>query len=32
MELLAVITALEKLKSPENDIHVYTDSKYVADA
>ncbi len=32
MELLAVISALEKLKSPENDIHVYTDSKYVADA
>lgn len=32
MELLAVLTALEKLKSPENDIHVYTDSKYVSDA
>ena len=32
MELLAVIVALEKLKSPENDIHIYTDSKYVSDA
>ncbi|OWR15881.1 ribonuclease HI [Chryseobacterium sp. VAUSW3] len=32
MELLAVIVALEKLKSTENDIHIYTDSKYVADA
>ena len=32
MELLAVITALEKLKSDQNDIHIYTDSKYVADA
>ncbi len=32
MELLAVITALEKLKSPDNDIHIYTDSKYVSDA
>jgi len=32
MELLAVITALEKLKSPENDIHIFTDSKYVSDA
>lgn len=32
MELLAVITALEKLKSTENDIHIFTDSKYVSDA
>ena len=32
MELLAVIVALEKLKSTENDIHIYTDSKYVSDA
>ncbi|AYO58583.1 ribonuclease HI [Chryseobacterium sp. 6424] len=32
MELLAVIVALEKLKSPDNDIHVFTDSKYVVDA
>ena len=32
MELLAVIVALEKLKSSENDIHVFTDSKYVSDA
>lgn len=32
MELLAVIAALEKLKSAENDIHIFTDSKYVSDA
>ena len=32
MELLAVIVALEKLKSDENEIHIYTDSKYVSDA
>ncbi len=32
MELLAVITALGKLKSTENDIHIFTDSKYVSDA
>ena len=32
MELLAVITALEKLKSDQNDIHIYTDSKYVSEA
>lgn len=32
MELLAVIEALEKLKSPEDEVHIYTDSKYVADA
>ena len=32
MELLAVIVALEKLKSTENDINIYTDSKYVVDA
>lgn len=32
MELLAVIEALEKLKNPENDVHIFTDSKYVADA
>ena len=32
MELLAVIVALEKLKSTDNDIHIYTDSKYVSDA
>ena len=32
MELLAVIVALEKLKEPENDVHVFTDSKYVAEA
>ena len=32
MELLAVIVALEKLKSSENDIHIFTDSKYVSDA
>ena len=32
MELLAVIVALEKLKSTENDIHIFTNSKYVVDA
>lgn len=32
MELLAVIDALEKLKTNDNDVHIYTDSKYVADA
>ncbi len=32
MELMAVITALEKLKSTDNDIHIFTDSKYVSDA
>ena len=32
MELLAVIVALEKLKSAENDIHIFTDSKYVSEA
>ncbi len=32
MELLAVIVALEKLKTAENDIHIFTDSKYVSDA
>lgn len=32
MELLAVIVALEKLKAPQENVHLYTDSKYVADA
>jgi len=32
MELLAVIVALEKLKTPQEDVHIYTDSKYVSDA
>ena len=32
MELLAVITALETLKSTDYQIHIYTDSKYVSDA
>lgn len=32
MELLAVITALEQMKSSGHEIHIYTDSKYVADA
>lgn len=32
MELMAVLVALGKLKSPDNDVHVFTDSKYVADA
>ncbi|MFD2162798.1 ribonuclease HI [Paradesertivirga mongoliensis] len=32
MELLAVIVGLEALKKPGQDVLVYTDSKYVADA
>ncbi|MFC2450499.1 MAG: ribonuclease HI [Flavobacteriaceae bacterium] len=32
MELLAVIIALENLKEEGHDIHIFTDSKYVADA
>lgn len=32
MELLAVIVALESIKKPDIQIHVYTDSKYVCDA
>jgi len=32
MELLAVIVAIEKLNSHQDDVHIYTDSKYVADA
>jgi ribonuclease HI len=32
MELLAVISALESIKKPDIEIHVYTDSKYVCDA
>lgn len=32
MELLAVIVALEKMKSEGHEIHVYTDSKYVSEA
>lgn len=32
MELLAVIVALEQLKNPETDVHIFTDSKYVSDA
>ena len=32
MELLAVIVALEKVKKPQSDITVYSDSKYVVDA
>ncbi|MBN1952948.1 MAG: ribonuclease HI [Bacteroidales bacterium] len=32
MELLAVIVALEALKIPGSEVHVYTDSKYVCDA
>ena len=32
MELLAVIVALENLNSTGHDVHIYTDSKYVADA
>lgn len=32
MELMAVIIGLEQLKTPDLDVHIYTDSKYVADA
>lgn len=32
MELLAVIDALKKLKNPDTEAVVFTDSKYVADA
>jgi len=32
MELLAVITGLEALKSKNCHVSVYTDSKYIADA
>ncbi len=32
MELLAVIVALEKLNTPQDNVHIYTDSKYVSDA
>lgn len=32
MELLAVITALEELKTTGHDIHIFTDSKYVSEA
>ncbi|WP_417428197.1 ribonuclease HI [Halpernia sp.] len=32
MELLAVIVGLEQLKNGEEDVHVFTDSKYVSEA
>ena len=32
MELLAVIVALEKLKKPNQKVHIYTDSKYVSES
>jgi len=32
MELLAVIVALENIKSEDHEIHIYTDSKYVSEA
>jgi ribonuclease HI len=32
MELMAVIVALKQLKTNDNDVHIFTDSKYVADA
>lgn len=32
MELLAVIVALEALKRPGMEVHIYSDSKYVVDA
>jgi ribonuclease HI len=32
MELLAVITGLEAIKTPNQDVTIYSDSKYVIDA
>ena len=32
MELLAVIVALEKIKTENQKVNIYTDSKYVSDA
>ena len=32
MELMAVIVALGNLKTSDNAVHIFTDSKYVADA
>lgn len=32
MELLAVIKALEALKSPNQNVRIFTDSKYIVDA
>lgn len=32
MELLAVIAALEQLKTSQYPVHIYSDSKYVVDA
>lgn len=32
MELLAVIVALEQLKEAQNEVHLFTDSKYVSEA
>lgn len=32
MELMAVIVALSNLRTSDNEVHIYTDSKYVADA
>lgn len=32
MELLAIIVALEKMKTAEHPIHIYSDSKYVIDS
>ncbi|MCH2231307.1 MAG: ribonuclease HI [Crocinitomicaceae bacterium] len=32
MELLAIIVALEKMKTSEYPIHIYSDSKYVIDS
>lgn len=32
MELLAVITGLEAIKSPNQDVTIYSDSKYVIDS
>jgi ribonuclease HI len=32
MELLSVIVALEAIKNPDYEVHIYSDSKYVVDA
>ena len=32
MELLAVIVALEKIKKEKQQVHIYTDSKYVSES
>lgn len=32
MELMAVIVALEQIKTSDHDIHIFTDSRYVSEA